>query len=63
MCAQTCTISEYLYGHAAQGAGAEGRQRDGINKIAFTNTAIDNLKLKGRLDKGKTEGQYKSYFI
>ena len=31
----------------------EGRQRDGINKIAFTNTAIDNLKLKDRLDKGK----------
>ena len=32
----------------------EGRQRDGINKIAFTNTAIDNLKYKGELDKGKS---------
>ena len=31
----------------------KGRLREAKYKIAFTNTAIDNLKLKGGLDKGK----------
>ena len=35
----------------------EGRERDGVIvgkvQIPFTNTAIDNLKIKGELDKGK----------
>lgn len=30
----------------------KGRQREAKYKIRFTNTAIDNLKYKGELDKG-----------
>lgn len=31
----------------------KGRQREAKYKIRFTNTAIDNFKVKGKLDKGK----------
>ena len=39
------------------------RFRLGNYKTTFTNTAIDSLSLKGQLEKDKTEGQNKSYFI
>ena len=31
----------------------KGRQREAKYKIRFTNTAIDNFKVKDKLDKGK----------